>query len=307
MAKKTLVFIVMVVVFFVVILSLAGWPRTNEKSESEKKKVRMPIPQKLQEVRIVAVEEKILPRIKKRKERKGVQPKKKETSVAKTKKPVKRNATKKKVSMVTTLEKKSENKHLKPKRFFPASFRLNRHMIDVGRKLIDKKSSVPIVQASYDRIGFDSYLKKMRDMGGRLFVGDAKEQKILAEAIVGDHYGRYSFFGLDEGKKDDLDGMALFRPREISGERLVDEILNYAWQFFKDSDLRCVILLPLDKEAAILGALKEYLNNGGYHLSRFDMVWGHYFQAGLEFGLKVEKARVSKTQELIELDMILTM
>ncbi|OPX39788.1 MAG: hypothetical protein B1H11_02135 [Desulfobacteraceae bacterium 4484_190.1] len=307
MAKKTLVFIVMVVVSFVVILSLAGWSRTNEKSESEKKKVRMPIPQKLQEVRIVAVEEKILPRTQKRNERKGGQPKKKETSVAKTKKPVKRNATRKKVSMVRAVIKKSENKHLKPKRLFPASFRLNHHMIDVGRELIDNKSSVPIVQASYDRIGFDSYLKKMRDMGGRLFVGDAKEQKILGEAIVGDHYGRYSFFGLDEGKKDDLDGMALFRPREISGERLVNEILNYAWQFFKDSDLRCVVLLPLDKEAAILGALKEYLNNSGYHLSQFDIVWGHYFQAGLEFGLKVEKARVSKTRETIHLDMILTM
>jgi hypothetical protein len=63
----------------------------------------------------------------------------------------------------------------------------------------------------------------------------------------------------------------------------------------------------LDKEAAILGALKEYLNNSGYNISQFDIVWGNYFQAGLEFGLKVEKARVSKTREMIELDMILTM
>lgn len=307
MAKKTLLFIVMIVVSFIVILSLVGWPRTNKKSESEKKKVRMPITQKVQEVKIVAVEEKILTSTKKRKKRKGGQLKKKVASVAKTKKPVNRNVKINKVSMARTWIRKSENKHLKPKKLLAANLRLNSHMINVGRQLIDKKSSVPIVQASYKRIGFESYLKKMRGMGGRLFVGDAKEQRILAEAIVGNHYGRYSFFGLDEGKKDDLDGMALFRPREISGERLVDEILNYAWQFFKDSDLRCVILLPLDKEAAILGALKKYLNNSGYHLSRFDMVWGHYFQAGLEFGLKVEKARVTKTREILDLDMILTM
>jgi hypothetical protein len=306
MAKKTLFFIVMVVVSFVVILSLVGWSRTDEKSESEKKKERMHILQKLQEVKIMAVEEKTLPS-KKQKEKKGGQSKKKDTSVAKTKKPAQRNAAKNKVNMASALTKRSNNKHPKPKRLSPANFQLNHQTIDIGRKLIDKKTSVPIVQASYNRIGFESYLKKMRGMGGRLFVGDAEEQRILAEAILDNRYGRYSLFRLDEGKKDDLDGMALFRPREISDERLIDQILNYARQFFQDSDLRCVILLPLDKEAAILGALKEYLNNSGYHLSQFDMVWGHYFQAGLEFGLKVEKARMSKTREMIELDMILTM
>ena len=174
-------------------------------------------------------------------------------------------------------------------------------------RLIDSEISVPIVQASYDRIGFDLYLKKIRDMGGRLFVGDAAQQKILAEVIVDNYDGIYRCCGMDEGKKDELDGMALFRPREIANEILVDEILNYARQTFGARDLRCVVLLPLDKEAAILGALKEYLNKSGYNISQFDVVWGDYFQAGLEFGLKVERARVSKTSEMIELDMILTM
>ena len=297
MAKKTLVFMVMVVVSIVVILSFVGWSQTNRKRESEKKKVTTVIPQKLQEIKIVAVEEKILPPTKKAKKRKKKRLKKKLVKAAKTKKSVKRYAAK----------EKAEMKDIRPKRLSRANFRLNHHMIDVGRNLIDKKLSVPIVQASYNRIGFESYLKKMKDMGGRLFVGDAGKQKILAEVIVDNHRGRYRFSGLDKGKKDELDGMALFRPREIANEILVDEILNYAWRSFKDSDLRCVVLLPLDKEAAILGALKEYLNKSGYNISQFDVVWGDYFQTGWQFGLKVEKARMSKTREIIHLDMILTM
>lgn len=297
MAKKTLIFVVMVAVSTLVILSFVGWSQTNQKRELEKKKVRMAITQKLQEIKIVAVEEKILPPTKKAKKRKKERLKKKHVETAKTKKPVKRYAAK----------EKAEIKDLRPKKLFPANYRLNHRMTESGRRLIDSKISVPIVQASYDRIGFNFYLKKMRDMGGRLFVGDASKQKILAEVIVYNHRGRYRFSGLDEGKKDELDGMALFRPREISGEPLVNEILNYAWRFFKHSDLRSVILLPLDKEAAILGALKEYLNKSGYHISQFDIVWGNYFQEGRQFGLKVEKGRISKTGEIVYLGMILSM
>ena len=298
MAKKTLIFVVMVAVSIVIILSFVGWSQTNQKRELEKKQKKMIISQKLQEIKIVAVEEKILPPTKKEKKRKKERLKKnKRVEPAKTKKPVKRLAAK----------EKAEMKDLRPKKLFPANYRLNHRMTESGRRLIDNKVSVPVVQASYDRIGFDFYFKKMRDMGGRLFVGDAAQQKILAEAIVDNYDGSYRCFGMDEGKKDELDGMALFRPREIANEILVDEILNYARRTFGARDLRCVVLLPLDKEAAILGALKEYLNNSGYNISQFDIVWGNYFQAGLEFGLKVEKARVSKTREMIELDMILTM
>ncbi len=297
MPKKTLVFMIMVAVSIVLILSFVGWSQTNQKRELEKKKVRTIIPQKLQEIKIVAVEEKILPPTKKAKKKKKKRLKKKQVKTAKIKKPVKRY----------TAKKKAEIKNLIPKKLFPANYQLNHRMTKSGRRLIDSKISVPIVQASYDRIGFNFYLKKMRDMGGRLFVGDAIRQKILAEAVVNNYDGTYKCFGMDEGKKDELDGMALFRPREITNEILVDEILNYARQTFGTRDLRCVVLLPLDKEAAILGALKEYLNKSGYNISRFDVVWGNYLQKGCQVVLKLEKGRISKTRELIYLDMTLTM
>ena len=289
MARKSLIFIVMVVVSVVVILCLVGWAKVNHENEMKRKIVRKTISRKLEKIRIVAVEEKVL------------LPNKKSIPASKT------VVLKTKTSKPKPFKKKVAAKKKSPQRLLRANFRLDNHMIHVGRKLIDKNSSIPIVQASYKRIGFEHYLKRMKDMGGRLFVGDASKQKILAEVIVYNYSGRYRFSGLDTGKKDELDGMALFRPREITGERLVNEIFNYAWRFFKDSDLRSVILLPLDKEAAILGALKEYLNKSGYHISQFDIVWGNYFQEGRQFGLKVEKGRISKTGEIVYLNMILNM
>lgn len=299
MVKKGLIFIVMILVFVVVILSLVGWNRMGQKNEMEKKKLRMSYPKKVEEIRIVAIEEKYISPTHKAEKRK------KKNDVKKKRPPAPKIIVKEERESIIPNKPKKTNP--KQNRLFPAHFQLNNHMVVQGRKLIDKNSSVPIVQASYDRIGFESYLKKMRDIGGRVFVGDAKKQIILAEVILDNYSGGYSFVGIDEEKKEDLDEMALFRPREISGEQLVNEILNYSWQFFKGCDLRCVILLPLDKEAAILGALKEYFNVCRYNISQFDIVWGNYFQTEEQFGLRVEKGKISKTQEIVYLDMTLTM
>lgn len=290
MRKKVSVFILMVLLFSVVILCLVGWGRTNRRDEPQRIRLKMSIP-KMKRVRVLALEERVY------RSRKGLKP-----VVLKVEKAVRPNVMKN-----IPAAKRSQTSNPGPKRLFPANSRLNRHMVEAGRKLIDRKVLVPMVQASYGRIGFESYLSKIRDMGGRLFLGDAKEQRILAEVIVGRHRGRYAFLGLDEGGRDRLEGMALFRPREIYGERLVKEVLDYSRPLFKGTDLRCVILLPLDKEAAILGTLKEYLNEGGYHISQFDVVWGSYFQSGSQFGLKVEKGRIGRTQEIVSLNLILLM
>ena len=61
MAKKTLIFIVMVAVSIVAILCLVGWTRNNQKNELAKRKVKIVIPLTQQEIRIVAVEEKLAP------------------------------------------------------------------------------------------------------------------------------------------------------------------------------------------------------------------------------------------------------
>ena len=71
MAKKSLIFMVIVVVSIIAILCLVGWTRTHQKDEAVKRKVKLLIPQKQQEIRVVAVEEKLAPiKQKPKKERK---------------------------------------------------------------------------------------------------------------------------------------------------------------------------------------------------------------------------------------------
>ena len=70
MAKKGLIFMVMVVVSIMAILCFVGWTRTHQKDEAVKRKVKLVILQKQQEIRVVAVEEKLAPIKRKRKREK---------------------------------------------------------------------------------------------------------------------------------------------------------------------------------------------------------------------------------------------
>lgn len=294
MTKKSLIFIVMTVVFTVTILCIVGFIQVDKAREAEKKKVRVMIRQKPEEVKIIAVEEKKPSPVRK-------VTKRKET---KAKKPSKKNPTKKESMAKTPI---SEKKSVKPVKLADACLRLDHSMIEDGRKLISKETSIPIVQTSDDHIGFNYYLAKMQDMGGRLFVGDAFRHEILAEAIISKKSGRFQVVTLAGKEEGMLNGMALFRPREIVREGLVDEIISLGRQTYGDRDLRCVLILPLDLEAGILGAFNKYLNSSGYQISSFDIVWGHYLKSEDTLRLKLEKGRISKTQKIVQLGMVLVM
>lgn len=278
MTKKPFIFIVMTVIFTVTILSIVGFIQVDKARETEKKKVRMMIRHRPEEVKIVAMEEKQPLPVRKITE----------TKETKVKKPIKKM-------------------DVKPVKLADARFRLDHSMIENGRKLISEKTSIPIVQTSDDQIGFNYYLAKMQDMGGRLFVGDAFRHEILAEAIVRKQSGRFRVISLAQKGEGMLDGMALFRPREIVQENLSDEIISLGRQTYGDRDLRCILILPLDLEAGFLGAFQKYLNTSEYQISSFDVVWGHYLKSEDTLRLKLEKGRISKTQKIVHLDMVLVM
>ena len=308
MFKKSLTFTGITLLFIIIIFLMIGLFVFDQKKEQTEKKEAVREPVKSQEVKIIALKEEIPAPIK-------VIKKKRKKEKKKTAEPKKTDVAPRKVSEKALKKEEFEPEKLnKPekvntgKSLFPAIFSLNRQSIEAGKVLIDNKLSVPIVQASYDRIGFGRYLKRMHEMGGKLFVGDALRGEILAKVLIFyNGKGEYSFQGLEsENMEGTLDSMALFRPREISGEELIREVLLYSGSRFK-GDLRCVILLPIEKEAAILGSLKEYLNIGEFDISAFDLVWGHYFDSGNEFGLKLESGQIFRTGEIINLDMTLVM
>jgi len=308
MFKRSLTFTGMTLLLVAIIFSIIGFSFSDTKKEQKVKKEKIQDPLKSEEVKIIALKEeipvpvKVLKKESEKKNQKPPEPKK--TDIAQMEKTGERKNNEKS-EPERIVEKEKVNR---AKKLLPAKLHLDRQSIEAGKALIDKKLPVPIVQASYDHIGFGVYFRKMSEMGGDLFVGDALRGELLARVVTfkgGD--GEIYFQGLDEGNMDRaLAEMALFRPREICGEKLVTDSLIYSESRF-EGDLRCVILLPLEKEAAILGSLEEYLRIGKYDISAFDLVWGHYFDSGNEFGLKLEKGRIYKTGEIIKLDMVLVM
>ena len=178
----------------------------------------------------------------------------------------------------------------------------NSDIVSKGRILISRNKPMPLIQTSYDDIGFYRYLKHMKAIGGRVFVGDALEKRIVGEAVLYDNGYQYEFVGFKD-RIDDLAPMALFRPREIMGEPLAIEIISRAKSQFGNGDFRCVVILPIDKEAAILGALDGYLQSHGYPISGFSMINGRYFMSDGKLALRLKQGALLESGGTIALDM----
>lgn len=296
MIKKTLIFISLFLVITAAILSVAQPPQEIQKKKIEVKKEKLDKkPQtKPTVLKILAIAEK-----------KSSVAKNKKKNPSKNKLPKSGNKPKEKVSVKRqTFAKHKPQK--KSNQLHSASYKINREIIHDGKQLIEDNKSIPIIQASYGRIGFDNYLSRIKNLGGRLFVGDTTQQRIVAEAIISDGGNHFQFVKLNKNLKG-FGAISLFRPREISGEILVDQILSSAKKSFKDGDLRCVVLLPLDKEAAMLGAMENYLKKSNYQISQFDLAWGEYTRSVSSFGLRLNKARIRETGKIVNMDMTLIM
>ena len=316
--RRSFFFIVGIPIAAVLLCLLLGLSRSKPREQSEAAKV-----EDLQEVRIVAVEEKKpKPAVKKVETKKASKTQKDKSVEQKKTPPAAKNIvikTKKAEESKAAPKREPEKKQAIPKgkpvlvekqTLSPATYQLDSQIIDEGLRLINNTAGlVPIVEASYQQIGFQTYLRKMFDMGGQLFIGAPEKRQILARVVLESQSrrGTFQFFGLDTHIHEKLNGMALFRPREITNEPLIREILNRSFEFFGEEDLCVVILLPLPTEGGILGALTKYLTKQGIVISELDWVWGQYVEKGHAFLLRLEKARIRKTQQIVRLNMILEM
>ena len=60
-------------------------------------------------------------------------------------------------------------------------------LIASGERMLKDGNKVPIVYSSYQKIGFREYIRKMKEIGGRFFVGDAESGEIVAEAFINEN------------------------------------------------------------------------------------------------------------------------
>jgi len=139
-----------------------------------------------------------------------------------------------------------------------------------GLKLLKGKSPAPLLELGFMNIGFSRYIAMMQGLGARIFVADAGKRSLVAEAVLHIDGLGVSFIGFKEGSID-VGGLAAM-PREIVDEDIVDVILSKARRTFKGDDLRCVVILPVEKEAAFMGAIHEAIGNAGYRTEDFSLL-----------------------------------
>ncbi len=187
----------------------------------------------------------------------------------------------------------------------PLTLQADPAMIAAGRRLLRSKTGAPLILAAYDRIGFSAYLHHMTALGGRLYVGDAHAQKLLARVKLNWRGHTPVFAGLDFSDLGNLSAMALFRPREIADEAWIDQIVAATRRQVPAADPRGVVLLPIDKEAACLGAMRAYLAQHRQHIAQFDLFQGQYIARGDAIVLHMQSGRLAKTGQTIALDLTL--
>lgn len=74
---------------------------------------------------------------------------------------------------------------------------IKQEMVAIGRELMGKKKSIPIILADYNSIGFQRYFSDIRNLGGRLFVGDPYTKHLLAEVSIENRGGNYAPSGFN--------------------------------------------------------------------------------------------------------------
>lgn len=183
---------------------------------------------------------------------------------------------------------------------------IKQEMVAIGRQLMGKKESIPIILADYNSIGFQRYFSDLRNLGGRLFVGDPDTRHLLAEVSTENRGGDYAPSGFNSDLSK-LEGMALWRPREITNELLAERVISEAQKVWGKKDLRVAIIMPYEIEAAILGALAQYMKIGGYELDAFETIWGKYSESGGRLALTVYQGRQRGSQQILKLNMTLVM
>ncbi|MEW6078713.1 MAG: hypothetical protein AB1724_12930 [Thermodesulfobacteriota bacterium] len=190
----------------------------------------------------------------------------------------------------------------KPANLAPKTISINQEQSAIGSRLQKEGKKLPIIEANWSSIGFDEYLKMIKQIGGHLFVGDTMNQSILAEVELHYYNSHYRFLKFQE--PGELSQLALFRPREIADEPLVTEILSTAFEKWPDSpNLALVVLLPSRIETGFLGSLKQYLESNDYGMESFDIVRGEYFISGDDLGLNIKTAVNRTTNQVVSLGL----
>lgn len=148
----------------------------------------------------------------------------------------------------------------------------------------------PAVLASYDGIGREPFLRTMRSIGARLFLGDMDARRLIAEV---DPLSDSLWTGFRP-----VDGLAIDRPRVLRGDQGAAAVLRQAAVSFGPGHYALVLLVPQGVEGRIAEAIQRELRQKGRSPEEFVSVRGLYHLSGEGLLLHLEAATDRKGTDL---------
>ena len=159
-------------------------------------------------------------------------------------------------------------------------------LLEAGEALLNEKGrkKFPPIEADYDQIGFERYIREVAKAGGRFFVADAYNRNLVLEYDP--------FPKLFKKNFSNLRGLAIERPRMINQDSKADKIIDDAevMMGLKKGSYELVLFVKREFDALLVARLNHRLKKSAIKYSNyFKFVASYSYSKGGLF-LKVKSA-----------------
>lgn len=193
------------------------------------------------------------------------------------------NGEKTKVGIKIIQETKTQSKQLaRRQKAHRRTITASKKLIEHGKKMVGNRGELigefPEVTARYrSTLGFSNYIKLMKKIGGRFFIFDKENRRLVAE-IDFDSKGLKPL--------GDLSNLSP-RSREISGEPEISRYKRLAEAYYGPCTYSMVLLLPMNIDCFLIAGIEQYLKGMGLANKDFISFDGIYRRQGNDLILEI--------------------
>lgn len=176
-----------------------------------------------------------------------------------------------KVRIKLMQETSIKHKHIRKNYKGKKNIAISKNLIEQGKKMIGNKGQkigeFPEIIAQYrNTLGFSNYVKFMKNIGGRFFIFDKRNKKLVAE------------IDFNSERLEAINNLNNLSPRarEITGEPEVYKYTKLAELYYGPSTYSIVLLLPLKVDYFLIAGIEHYLKQRGLTSKDFISFKGIY-------------------------------
>lgn len=184
---------------------------------------------------------------------------------------------------------KQESDSAPPKQTFAPSAAIVKAGANLTGKKGEKIGAFPQIVADYNaKLGINRYMAAMNAMGGRFYILDKQLGKIKCRIDVANQtlVPKGSLWGLSP------------RSRAVNNEPALAPLLEQARKEYGAGDYGIILLIPLNVDQYLIGALDKGMRQLNRNLKNISMFKGYYAQRGNELYLNVQSANMKQGSRL---------